>query len=153
MELLVILSLAALAVAAPHSSPQVQILDYEIENAGVGGNIHLVIRLSVPASVAAGAASQSAQHAQNFYHENVGVGYNHDRYAFETSNGISDQNQGEIRNKGRDDEGLTEPEYFSWVDPNGVEHKVKHAADEDGYQPEEDEGPGSPGPIVASLLG
>ncbi|RVE45641.1 hypothetical protein evm_009754 [Chilo suppressalis] len=106
-------------------------------------NTSLVI-LSLPASVA---APQSAQQAQILRHENVGEGDNHDKYTFETSDGISDQS---------DDKDLAVSKFFTWVDSEGVERKVKFADDQGGYQyeEEEEEGPGAPPPLIlASLLG
>ncbi|CAG9785100.1 unnamed protein product [Diatraea saccharalis] len=113
MKLLVILSLAALAVAAPQRGQQAEVLRYESDNIGLGGY----------------------------------------RYAFETSDGTKHESQGEIRNEGREDEYLAVNGVYSWIAPNGVRYTVKYVADDNGYQPEIEEAPGAPGPIVASLLG
>ncbi|CAH0727794.1 unnamed protein product, partial [Brenthis ino] len=120
MNLLIVLSLVALAVAAPpprlnYQPNDVQLLRYENDNIGTG----------------------------NY------------RYAFEQSDGTKQEQRGELRNEGREDEYVAMTGSYTWIGPDGVTYLVTYTADENGFQPEIEEGPGGavPDAVVASLLG
>ncbi|XP_046960510.1 cuticle protein CP14.6-like [Vanessa cardui] len=120
MKLILVLSLVALAVAAPppltnYPTGEPQLLRYE-----------------------------------NDAFDNRG--YN---FAFEQSDGQTREEQGELRNEGREDEYTAVKGSYSWVGPDGVKYIVRYIADENGFQPEIEEGPGGavPPAVVASLLG
>ncbi|XP_044266506.1 flexible cuticle protein 12-like [Tribolium madens] len=66
--------------------------------------------------------------------DNIGVGGY--RYSYETSNGLSSDEQGEIKNEGREDETLVVRGQFSYVGPDGVTYTVTYIADENGFQPQ-----------------
>ncbi|XP_050342290.1 cuticle protein CP14.6-like [Nymphalis io] len=120
MKLLIVLSLVALATAAPppltnNPTGEVQVLRFE-----------------------------------NDYYDSRGY-----KFAFEQSDGQTRQEQGELRNEGREDEYTAVKGSYSWVGPDGVNYIVRYIADENGFQPEIEEGPGGavPPAVVASLLG
>lgn len=75
--------------------------------------------------------------------------------SFEQTDGTAQEQQGELRNEGREDESIAVRGSFSWVGPDGVLYRVNYVADDNGYQPEIEQGPGGgvPPAVVASLLG
>ncbi|XP_069354590.1 endocuticle structural glycoprotein SgAbd-5-like [Maniola hyperantus] len=93
--------------------------------------------------------------AEILRYENDNNGLGNYRYAFGQSDGTAQEQQGELRNAGREDEGIAVKGIFSWIAPNGVRYTVIYTADEEGYKPEIEEEPpgGAPPALVASLLG
>lgn len=75
--------------------------------------------------------------------------------SWEQTDGQRAQQSGQLKNEGREDESLAVTGSFSWVGPDGVTYTVTYTADEDGYKPEIEQGPGGgiPPAVVASLLG
>ncbi|XP_049866247.1 endocuticle structural protein SgAbd-6-like [Pectinophora gossypiella] len=98
-------------------------------------------------------AAPQTQNVQllKYFNDNDGLGKY--QFGFEQSDGTQHQVQGEVKNQGRDDEALVVRGRYSWVDPNGVTYIVTYTADENGYRPVIEQGPGGavPGPVVASL--
>ncbi|XP_049865998.1 endocuticle structural glycoprotein ABD-5-like [Pectinophora gossypiella] len=87
-----------------------------------------------------------------YFNENSGVGsYS---FGFEQSDGNKRQEQGELRNEGREDQYLAVKGSYSWVSPDGIVYTVTYVADDKGYQPEVEQGPGEvPAALAATLLG
>ncbi|GBP72128.1 Flexible cuticle protein 12 [Eumeta japonica] len=79
-------------------------------------------------------------------------GYN---LAYETSNGNKHEEQGQLVNVGTDNESISVRGSYAWVGPDGVTYVVTYVADENGFQPTIEQGPGGgvPPAVVASLLG
>ncbi|XP_053603468.2 flexible cuticle protein 12-like [Plodia interpunctella] len=66
--------------------------------------------------------------------DNIGVdGF---RYAFETSNGISQQEEGQLKNAGSENEAIAVRGQYSYTGPDGVVYTVTYVADENGFQPQ-----------------
>ncbi|XP_022907035.1 flexible cuticle protein 12-like [Onthophagus taurus] len=66
--------------------------------------------------------------------DNIGTdGFN---YAYETSNGISAQEQGQLLNQGAENEAIAVRGQFQYVGPDGVTYAVQYIADENGFQPQ-----------------
>ncbi|XP_017783126.1 PREDICTED: flexible cuticle protein 12-like [Nicrophorus vespilloides] len=66
--------------------------------------------------------------------DNIGVdGYN---WAYETSNGISANEQGQLNNAGTDNEVIAVRGQFSYIGKDGVSYTVTYIADENGFQPQ-----------------
>ncbi|XP_034106945.1 cuticle protein CP14.6-like [Drosophila albomicans] len=66
--------------------------------------------------------------------DNIGVdGYN---TAYETSNGIAAQEQGEIKNLGSENEAISVKGQYQYIGPDGVTYSVSYIADENGFQPQ-----------------
>ncbi|XP_017775406.1 PREDICTED: flexible cuticle protein 12-like [Nicrophorus vespilloides] len=66
--------------------------------------------------------------------DNIGVdGY---QQAYETSNGISASEQGQVINAGQENESIAVRGQFSYVGPDGVTYTVTYIADENGFQPQ-----------------
>ncbi|KAI4465160.1 cuticle protein [Holotrichia oblita] len=65
---------------------------------------------------------------------NIGVdGYN---YAYETSNGISAEEQGQLQNVGTDNEAIQVRGQFTYVGSDGNTYAVTYTADENGFKPQ-----------------
>ncbi|CAG9795412.1 unnamed protein product [Diatraea saccharalis] len=94
----------------------------------------IVFALFVAAAVAAPVSSDAdAQILRNDV-DNIGVdGYN---YAVETSNGISVQEQGQLKNVGSENEAIEVRGQYSYTGPDGVVYSVSYVANEDGFQPQ-----------------
>lgn len=75
--------------------------------------------------------------------------------SFEQSDGQSHNANGELRNAGAEDAFVAVKGSYSWIGPDGVNYTVNYIADENGYQPTIEQGPGGavPSAVVASLLG
>ncbi|XP_030746751.1 flexible cuticle protein 12-like [Sitophilus oryzae] len=69
-----------------------------------------------------------------YENDNIGVeGYN---FNYETSNGISQQEQGTLQNAGSENEVMQVRGSFSYTGPDGVVYTVTYIADENGFQPQ-----------------
>ncbi|KAG6448626.1 hypothetical protein O3G_MSEX005609, partial [Manduca sexta] len=64
---------------------------------------------------------------------------------FELSDGTQQEQEGELKSAGTENEIYVVRGSFSWVAPDGEEYTVHYVADENGYQPETPigEGPGA----------
>ncbi|XP_039487593.1 larval cuticle protein 65Ag1-like [Drosophila santomea] len=83
-------------------------------------------------AVALAAPSDDVVLKQEF--DNIGVeGFN---YAFETSNGIAAQEQGQLKNAGTELEALAVKGSYSFVSDDGQTYTVNYIADENGFQPQ-----------------
>ncbi|XP_060517127.1 flexible cuticle protein 12-like [Cylas formicarius] len=68
-----------------------------------------------------------------YENDNIGIdGYN---FAYETSNGISQQEDGKLQNAGTDNESLSVRGSYSFTGADGVVYTVTYVADENGFQP------------------
>ncbi|CAH0558135.1 unnamed protein product [Brassicogethes aeneus] len=68
--------------------------------------------------------------------DNIGVdGYN---FGYETSNGISAQEQATLNNAGSENEAIAVRGSYSFTGPDGVVYTVNYIADENGFQPQGD---------------
>ncbi|KAF5298347.1 hypothetical protein FQR65_LT01125 [Abscondita terminalis] len=67
--------------------------------------------------------------------ENVNDGLGEFKFGFDTSNGISRDEQGSLKNAGSDNEILEIHGQSSYVDSNGKKVVMSYIADENGFQP------------------
>lgn len=76
-------------------------------------------------------------------------------YRWELSDGSKHEERGQLKNQGTENEGIAVQGQYSWVGPDGVTYIVTYIADENGFQPTIEQGPGGavPPAVVASLLG
>lgn len=74
---------------------------------------------------------------------------------WETSDGSKHNEEGELKNQGTENEGISVRGQYTWVGPDQVTYVVTYIADENGFQPTIEQGPGGgvPPAVVASLLG
>ncbi|CAG4937496.1 unnamed protein product [Colias eurytheme] len=115
MKLFVVFALVAAVSCAPQNPQDVQILRYDVNNAGLDS-------------------------------------YN---FAWELSDGTKHEEQGQLKNIGTENESSVVQGQYAWVGPDGVQYTVTYIADENGFQPQIQQGPGGavPSAVVASLLG
>lgn len=74
---------------------------------------------------------------------------------YEQTDGTKQEQQGELVNVGLENEHLVVKGRFTFIGDDGITYVVTYIADENGYQPEIEQGPGGavPDAVVASLLG
>ncbi|XP_026729894.1 cuticle protein CP14.6-like isoform X1 [Trichoplusia ni] len=115
MKLFVVLALVAAACAAPQNPQDVQILRYDVNNAGLDSY----------------------------------------SFAWELSDGSKHEEQGQLKNQGTENEALSVQGQYAWVAPDGVTYIVSYVADENGFRPQIQQGPGGsvPSGVIESLLG
>ncbi|KAJ8921600.1 hypothetical protein NQ315_010506 [Exocentrus adspersus] len=66
--------------------------------------------------------------------DNIGVdGYN---FAYETSNGLSQQESGSVINQGSENESISVRGQYTYTGADGVVYTVNYIADDNGFQPE-----------------
>ncbi|XP_066139268.1 cuticle protein CP14.6-like [Euwallacea fornicatus] len=94
----------------------------------------LILALSALAAVAVAApASQDAQ--ASVVKNDADVAPDSYNYSYETSNGISAGEQGQLNNAGSETESLAVRGEFKYTGPDGVVYQVSYVADDNGFQP------------------
>lgn len=83
-------------------------------------------------------------------YENVNNGDGSYRFSYETENGIKAQEQGEVKNKGSENEIQSVSGSYSYTAPDGQVITVTYIADENGFQPSGDHLP-TPPPIPEAI--
>ncbi|KAJ8733570.1 hypothetical protein PYW08_001868 [Mythimna loreyi] len=102
----------------------------------------IVLALFVAAAVAAPANPDADAQITRYESDNIGVdGY---RYISETSNNIKQEEQGQLKNVGTENEAIEVTGSFSYVGPDGVLYKIVYIANENGFQPQGDHIPVAP---------
>ncbi|XP_021207426.1 endocuticle structural protein SgAbd-6-like [Bombyx mandarina] len=101
------------------------------------------------------ATAPPPREVQILKYENVNSGRGSYKFGFGQSDGTRFEQEGALKNEGQEHESLSVRGQFSWVGPDGVTYTVTYVADEDGYQPEIEQGPGGalPSSILSSLAG
>ncbi|XP_075970543.1 endocuticle structural glycoprotein SgAbd-5-like [Anticarsia gemmatalis] len=101
------------------------------------------------------AAPQGDQDVQLLKYETDNDGLGTYNFVYEQSDGSKRDEKGELRNAGAEDEFVAMSGSYSWVGPDGETYRVNYIADENGFQPTIEQGPGGavPSAVVASLLG
>ncbi|CAG9785101.1 unnamed protein product [Diatraea saccharalis] len=114
--------------------------------------------LAILALVAAVAAAPQSNPEEiqilRYESDNDGLGTYH--FAYEQSDHSAREEQGELKNfGGEEEEAVVMRGSYTWLGPDGVNYTVNYVADENGFQPTIDQGPGGavPAGVVASLLG
>ncbi|KAG5676767.1 hypothetical protein PVAND_006576 [Polypedilum vanderplanki] len=72
--------------------------------------------------------------AQILKYENENIGINNFKFAYETSDGVSRQEEGELKNEGSEDEALVVRGSVTWTSPEGEVFTLNFVADENGYR-------------------
>ncbi|XP_026738288.1 cuticle protein CP14.6-like [Trichoplusia ni] len=94
----------------------------------------IVVALFVAAAVAAPAGPDADAQILRYDSDNIGLdGYN---YSVETSNGIKQQEEGQLKNPGTENEALQVRGQFAYTGPDGVVYTITYIADENGFQPQ-----------------
>ncbi|XP_075971977.1 flexible cuticle protein 12-like [Anticarsia gemmatalis] len=94
----------------------------------------IVVALFVAAAVAAPAGPDADAQVLRYESDNIGVGGF--SYGYETSNGISHNEQGQVQNAGSENEAIAVRGQFSYTGPDGQVYSVTYVADENGFQPQ-----------------
>ncbi|XP_077286114.1 endocuticle structural glycoprotein ABD-5-like isoform X1 [Arctopsyche grandis] len=68
-------------------------------------------------------------------YDNDNNGLDSYNFAYETSDGTSRSEQGQLKNPGTENEALSVTGTFQYLGPDGVLYKVDYIADENGFQP------------------
>ncbi|EDV41247.2 uncharacterized protein Dana_GF10925 [Drosophila ananassae] len=68
------------------------------------------------------------------------------QYAYETSDGVKAESQGQLKNVGTEDEAIAVRGSYSFVADDGQTYTVTYVADENGFQPQGDHLPVAPLP-------
>ncbi|EDV41246.1 uncharacterized protein Dana_GF10924 [Drosophila ananassae] len=93
----------------------------------------LIALLAVGTSVALPAGEDAQAETIKMESENTGDKYS---FAYETSNGISRSETGEVKpGAGEDDGSLSVQGTTSWSAPDGKKYEISFTADETGYHP------------------
>ncbi|XP_046965970.1 larval cuticle protein LCP-17-like [Vanessa cardui] len=92
--------------------------------------------LALVAVVAADVSHLSREAAAEIIQQDADVFPDQYKYQFQTSNGISAQESGVIKNPGREDEALEVQGSNSYTGDDGQVYSLKYVANENGYQPE-----------------
>ncbi|XP_017048560.1 endocuticle structural protein SgAbd-6 [Drosophila ficusphila] len=79
-----------------------------------------------------------SQHATILRYDNDNIGTDGYNFGYETSDGVTRQEQAEVKNAGTDQEALSVRGSVSWVAPDGQTYTLHYIADENGFQPQGD---------------
>ncbi|CAH2107392.1 unnamed protein product [Euphydryas editha] len=101
------------------------------------------------------AAPQNPQDVQILRYDTNNDGLGSYNFAWELSDGSKHEESGQLKNQGAENEAISVQGKYSWVADDGVLYTVTYIADENGFQPQIEQGPGGaiPPAVVASLLG
>ncbi|BFF99387.1 larval cuticle protein 65Ag1-like [Drosophila madeirensis] len=81
-------------------------------------------------------AAPTADEGAQIVRSDSDVGPESFNYAYETSNGISAQEQGQLKNIGTEEEAISVQGSYRFVADDGVTYEVTYIADENGFQPQ-----------------
>lgn len=96
----------------------------------------VLLALAVTACIAA--PLDDSSNAQILRYENDNIGIDGYKFAFETSDGTSRQEEAELQNAGSENEALVVRGSVTWTAPDGQVFTLNYVADENGYRPEGD---------------
>ncbi|EAT34914.1 AAEL012883-PA [Aedes aegypti] len=95
-----------------------------------------IIVLVAVVALALAAPLDDSKNAQILKYENDNIGVDGYKFAFETSDGQSRQEQAELRRLAEDVEALVVRGSYSFTADDGQVYTVNYIADENGFQPE-----------------
>ncbi|XP_023954104.2 endocuticle structural glycoprotein ABD-5-like [Bicyclus anynana] len=87
-------------------------------------------------------SGSNPQDVQILRYETDNDGLGSYKYAFELSDGTKKEEQGELKNVGTENEAMSVKGSYSWTAPDGVTYVVTYVADENGFNPTIEQGPG-----------
>lgn len=96
----------------------------------------VLLAFAVTACIAAPVDDSSNAQILRYENENIGIdGY---KFAYETSDGVSRQEEAQLQNAGSENEALAVRGSVTWTAPDGQVFTLNYVADENGYRPEGD---------------
>ncbi|KAJ3653979.1 hypothetical protein Zmor_013197 [Zophobas morio] len=96
----------------------------------------LISALAVLVACAAAAPQRDSKDAVIVKYESDNIGLDGYNFAYETSDGTSAQEQGQLQNAGSENEAISVRGQFSFVGLDGQTYTVTYVADENGFQPQ-----------------
>lgn len=97
-----------------------------------------IVAFAALVSVCLAAPLDDSKNAQILRYENDNIGLGGYNFAYETSDGVSRQEQAELKNAGTEQEALVVRGTIKWVAADGQEYTLNYIADENGFQPQGD---------------
>lgn len=94
-----------------------------------------IVIFALAASVCIAAPVDDSANAQILRYENDNIGIDGYKFAYETSDGVTREEEAELKNAGSENESLSVRGSFSFVGADGQTYSVTFIADENGYQP------------------
>jgi Insect cuticle protein len=102
----------------------------------------VIIALVVASCIAA--PLDDSSNAQILRYENDNIGIDGYKFAYETSDGVTREEEATLNNAGSENEAISVRGSVSWTAPDGQVFTLNYIADENGYQPQGDHLPVAP---------
>ena len=96
----------------------------------------LIVVLAAVLALAVAAPVDDSKNAQVLRYENDNIGVDGYKFAFETSDGVSKTEQGELKTFGPESAAVVVRGSYNYVAADGQTYTVNYVADENGFQPE-----------------
>uniref|UniRef100_A0A336LX70 CSON006907 protein n=1 Tax=Culicoides sonorensis TaxID=179676 RepID=A0A336LX70_CULSO len=87
-------------------------------------------------AVTLSAPLDDSQNAQILKYESDNIGIDGYRFAYETSDGQTREEEAQLNNVGQENEAISVRGSYSFVAPDGQTYTINFVADENGFQPE-----------------
>ncbi|XP_063699345.1 flexible cuticle protein 12-like [Culicoides brevitarsis] len=87
-------------------------------------------------AVVCSAPLDDSANAQILKYESDNIGVDGYRFAYETSDGVTRDEEAQLKNVGTENEAISVRGSYSFVAPDGQTYTVTYVADENGFQPE-----------------
>ncbi|XP_030746748.1 endocuticle structural protein SgAbd-6-like [Sitophilus oryzae] len=94
-----------------------------------------IVLLALGLTAVFAAPQQSSRDATIVKYEADNDGFSGYKFNFETSDGVSRSETGELKNAGTDNEALVMRGTISWIGADGTPYTIEFIADENGFQP------------------
>lgn len=105
-----------------------------------------IVIFALAVTVCLAAPVDDSANAQILRYENENIGIDGYKFAYETSDGVSRQEEAELKNIGEETEALSVRGSVTWTAPDGQVFTLNYIADENGFQPTGDHLPVAPSP-------
>ncbi|KAF7269296.1 endocuticle structural protein SgAbd-6-like [Rhynchophorus ferrugineus] len=98
-------------------------------------NMKQIVFLMIGLTAVLAAPQQNPKDATIVKYESDNDGISGYKFNFETSDGVSRSETGELKNPGTDNEALVVRGTISWTGADGTKYSIDFVADENGFQP------------------
>lgn len=103
-----------------------------------------IVVFAITVAVCIAAPVDDSSNAQILRYENENIGIDGYKFAYETSDGVSRQEEAELKNAGSENEAMSVRGSVTWTAPDGQVFTLNYIADENGYQATGDHLPVAP---------